>query len=1192
MRMTLLLLLACIAPARAQVWHVDVDAAAEEADGLAWESAFQTMQPAVDAAFEAGGGQVWVAEGSYSEQRNNRTGSFELRPEVEVYGGFAGDETTLEQRDFVNRTTVIDGSAARGELPAIHVVLGADKARLDGFIIFGGSAQEGGGTDSGGGGMLNLNASPHVANCGFLYNEGFLGGAVLNAGSSPTFFNCNFRENAAPGFTGTGGAIASVQASPTFEKCWITMNTAAIGGAVHDSAGSSSSFLECAFESNTSRIDGGSIFTQESAVMLRDCTFTTNSSGNGGAISAATASTVSALRCAFDSNEADSGGALYASNASTMLFSECTFTSNSANLNGGAAYAEASSTLTFNGCDIQKNTAPNGSGGSIMSFIAGIVVDETSFGGNEAAFGGAVYLLAGQLNAATSTFTGNRALSRNGGALYADTGSDVIALDCDFLSNAAAGNGGAALIDSNAVFTGTLFEDNKGAFGGAINLGRSSNQQLLEGCAFVNNEASSIGGGLVALGANVRASSCVFSGNAAGDAGGAGAANVLGGVIDLVNCTFWGNTSTGPGGGVAADFTSTLTALNCIFAANAPEDIHVENMRTAAVTYSFVEEGWEGEGNFTGDPGLVFPERGDLRLLPSSPCRDSGSNRGASFDILNIRRPQGEAHDMGAYEFPSQDRDADGLPDAYEGRGDSDEDGVPDVEDVDSDNDGIPDGLEYASTLNPTDPSDAEADLDGDGLASIDEVLVHNTAPRNSDTDGDGLGDGRELDEGLDPLNPDTDGDGMPDGYEVTAGLNPQEPDADDDPDGDGLTNLDEAAAGSNPFDTQDPPSEVYVAVGGCDVNGLGVETDPWRTISHALNEVNAFATENHPVTVFAREGLYEERVQMVENATVIGAGPEATRIEHYDPNDREHVVIEAADNSRISGVRIGLPGLHPTVTVLVKIDDASMQVDNCVLDSGDNLFSIGLLIGGPDSSDTLVRDSVIQRVQYGVQAVDTAANITRNRFIDIRRDAIFIRLPETKNAKQHVETPVLGTNDISNTGLNQFRNVNGMLIQNASLKETVAQQNDWGAYSDVEVEAKLSGPVNFEPFLGKSIGPGSIVARVLGQDGAPVPASASPECSVPALGIAGALDPLSGNFVFTGVTEGKWMVEAKATGYASNAQQVAVGGLSPSAVELRLAPASGGPAACGNNGKIAYAGVFGLIWAANRSYRRKRRAG
>ncbi len=81
-------------------------------------------------------------------------------------------------------------------------------------------------------------------------------------------------------------------------------------------------------------------------------------------------------------------------------------------------------------------------------------------------------------------------------------------------------------------------------------------------------------------------------------------------------------------------------------------------------------------------------------------------------------------------------------------------------------------------------PEDAEdADRDGDGLATRDEVCQYGTDPGIADTDYDGLGDGAEILCGTSPVVSDSDGDGLVDGSDP----DPVQATPLDDLDGDGI---------------------------------------------------------------------------------------------------------------------------------------------------------------------------------------------------------------------------------------------------------------------------------------------------------------------------------------------------------------------------------------------------------------------
>ena len=76
--------------------------------GLSWNDAFTQLQPALQLA--GSGDEIWIAKGTYRPTSStDRTISFEPKSGVKLYGGFAGGETLLGQRDWVVNETVLSG---------------------------------------------------------------------------------------------------------------------------------------------------------------------------------------------------------------------------------------------------------------------------------------------------------------------------------------------------------------------------------------------------------------------------------------------------------------------------------------------------------------------------------------------------------------------------------------------------------------------------------------------------------------------------------------------------------------------------------------------------------------------------------------------------------------------------------------------------------------------------------------------------------------------------------------------------------------------------------------------------------------------------------------------------------------------------------------------------------------------------
>jgi hypothetical protein len=157
-------------------------------NGTNWANAYGTLQAAMNVAISDD--EIWVATGTYYPTSDYALGigdrgkHFRMKNGVAIYGGFAGTETELAQRDVENNETILSGdigTAGQDWDNCYHVFYHPDgmnldsSAVLDGFTITAGNADWSFPHDSGGG-ILNYNSSPTVRGCTFSDNSADYGG--------------------------------------------------------------------------------------------------------------------------------------------------------------------------------------------------------------------------------------------------------------------------------------------------------------------------------------------------------------------------------------------------------------------------------------------------------------------------------------------------------------------------------------------------------------------------------------------------------------------------------------------------------------------------------------------------------------------------------------------------------------------------------------------------------------------------------------------------------------------------------------------------------------------------------------------------------------------------------------------------------------------------------------------------------
>ncbi|UCG26084.1 MAG: right-handed parallel beta-helix repeat-containing protein [Chloroflexota bacterium] len=175
---------------------------------------------------------------------------------------------------------------------------------------------------------------------------------------------------------------------------------------------------------------------------------------------------------------------------------------------------------------------------------------------------------------------------------------------------------------------------------GAGGLVNPSGQTTIIDSQVVDNHVNEGAGGVRVHDGLLVMSNTLVTGNT-GDAG-----IHLNGPARLMNVTVAGND-----GGIIYNPPEdhTLYVTNTIIYGN---DWSIGDEGEVVVSYSIIEDGWDGPGNMEADPWFEDPDNGDYHLLPWSPAIDAGAAEGApDHDFEGDPRPQNSGFDIGADEF-------------------------------------------------------------------------------------------------------------------------------------------------------------------------------------------------------------------------------------------------------------------------------------------------------------------------------------------------------------------------------------------------------------------------------------------------------------------------------------------------------------------------------------------------------------
>ncbi|MCG8407978.1 MAG: right-handed parallel beta-helix repeat-containing protein [Phycisphaerales bacterium] len=296
------------------VLRVDASVVGGAGDGSSWADAYSDLQDALGYAASQGDvDEIWVAAGTYTPDVNT---SFDLSTGVGLYGGFAGDELTRDERNASTNVTTLSGSGINDTVVSIS---NCNNVAVDGFTI-----RDASHVGKGGGVFVYASCNVDLVNCtieGNTTGERAAGVYVTGNSSATIIVDCIFRSNSTPtAYLTYGGALAVADtSSATVSRCIFSGNQAFAGGALWVEAGSDVACNDSLFAWNDATW-GGAIYASGD-LTLASCTIADNAaSGNYGGVSQ-DANTLTMVNSIVYDNGGGANDSIYISGSATATVS-------------------------------------------------------------------------------------------------------------------------------------------------------------------------------------------------------------------------------------------------------------------------------------------------------------------------------------------------------------------------------------------------------------------------------------------------------------------------------------------------------------------------------------------------------------------------------------------------------------------------------------------------------------------------------------------------------------------------------------------------------------------------------------------------------------------------------------------------------------------------------------------------------
>ncbi|BAY86678.1 protein with type I secretion target domain and SCP-like extracellular domain [Calothrix parasitica NIES-267] len=242
------------------IYRVKFDASGSNS-GDSWNDALTDLQSAINAA--SSGDEIWVAAGIY-KPGTTREDSFQLKDGVTIYGGFAGTENSLDERDVKNpeTTTTLSGDIGtendKTDNSYTVVKLNSGAATLDGFTIRDGNNTQTDDNSDDGGGVYNA-GDLTLKNVVVRNNQAVDDGGGIRNNGTITIIDSTIANNTSIGTSDTsgGGGLINTGDSATIINSTFSGNRADNGGAIRNDT--NLQLINSTLSGNTASESGGGL---------------------------------------------------------------------------------------------------------------------------------------------------------------------------------------------------------------------------------------------------------------------------------------------------------------------------------------------------------------------------------------------------------------------------------------------------------------------------------------------------------------------------------------------------------------------------------------------------------------------------------------------------------------------------------------------------------------------------------------------------------------------------------------------------------------------------------------------------------------------------------------------------------------------------------------------------------------------